>query len=63
MKIAIVGSGISGLVAAHKLHGTHEITIFEASNRIGGHTRTAEVQIEGENHSVDMGFIVYNERT
>ena len=63
MKVAIIGSGISGLVAAHELHSTHEITVFEASGRAGGHTRTAEVRLGGDRLAVDMGFIVYNERT
>ena len=52
-----------GLVAAHELHSTHEITVFEASGRAGGHTRTAEVRLGGDRLAVDMGFIVYNERT
>ncbi|MCA9757966.1 MAG: FAD-dependent oxidoreductase, partial [Candidatus Eisenbacteria bacterium] len=40
MRIAIVGSGISGLVAAHHLHREHDITVFEANDYIGGHTHT-----------------------
>lgn len=40
MKIAIVGTGISGLVAAHRLHPEHEITVYEAADRLGGHTNT-----------------------
>jgi len=63
MKIAIVGSGISGLVSAHLLHPAHEVTVFEASPRIGGHTNTVDVELDGERHAVDTGFIVYNERT
>jgi predicted NAD/FAD-binding protein len=63
MKVAIVGSGISGLVAAHLLHRAHEITVFEADQRIGGHTHTVDVDVEGERHAIDTGFIVYNERT
>jgi predicted NAD/FAD-binding protein len=63
MKIAIIGSGISGLVAAHRLHSAHEITLFEASSRAGGHTRTSDVRLGGDSFSVDMGFIVYNEQT
>ena len=61
MRIAIVGSGISGLVAAHLLHRRHEITVFEADRRIGGHTHTVDVEQGGERHPVDTGFIVYND--
>jgi predicted NAD/FAD-binding protein len=63
MRIAIVGSGISGLVAAHHLHGRHEIVVYEAEDRIGGHTNTVEVEMDGMIHAIDTGFIVYNERT
>jgi uncharacterized protein len=62
MKIAIVGSGISGLTAAYLLHRNHEITLFEANGYIGGHTHTVEVEQEGEDYSVDTGFIVFNEK-
>lgn len=63
MRIAIVGSGISGLVAARGLHRRHEVSVFEAQDRIGGHTHTVELELEGERHAVDTGFIVYNEAT
>jgi predicted NAD/FAD-binding protein len=63
VKIAIVGTGISGLVSAHLLHRDHEVTVFEAGDRIGGHTHTVPVELDGERHAVDTGFIVYNERT
>jgi predicted NAD/FAD-binding protein len=63
MRIAIVGSGISGLVAAHRLHGRHEIVVYEAEDRIGGHTHTVDVEMDGVRHAIDTGFIVYNERT
>ena len=63
MKIAIVGSGISGLVCAHLLHPRHEITVFEADDRIGGHTNTVDVSVDGEQVAVDTGFIVCNEHT
>ena len=62
MKIAIVGTGISGLVAAHRLHPHHEVTLFEADSRIGGHANTVDVTLDGVTHAVDTGFIVYNER-
>ncbi|REJ95981.1 MAG: FAD-dependent oxidoreductase [Planctomycetota bacterium] len=63
MRIAIIGSGISGLVAAHQLHGRHEITLFEANDYIGGHTNTVDVGVKGRKHCIDTGFIVFNEQT
>ena len=48
MKIAIVGTGVSGLVAAHHLHRQHEITVYEAAARIGGHTHTVTVPDPGD---------------
>ena len=63
MRVAIVGSGISGLVCAHLLHRAHDITLFEQADRPGGHTNTVEVSVDGVTHRVDTGFIVYNERT
>ncbi len=62
MKIAIVGTGISGLVCAHLLHPDHDVTVFEANDYVGGHTHTVEVEVGGRVHAVDTGFIVYNER-
>src|SRR3954454_5903292 len=62
MKIAIVGAGVSGLVAAHLLHDRHEIRVFEAAARPGGHANTVSVDIGGATHGVDTGFVVYNER-
>ena len=59
-KIAIVGSGVSGLVTAYLLHPDHDITLFEANDYIGGHTHTTEVEQEGRIYSVDTGFIVFN---
>ncbi len=61
MRIAIVGAGISGLVCAHVLGHDHEITVFEAAGYLGGHTNTIDVEIDGERHAVDTGFIVFNE--
>ncbi len=63
MRIAIIGSGISGLVAAHHLWRDHEITVFEARDYIGGHTNTVEVERAGRVWAVDTGFIVFNDRT
>lgn len=63
MKIAIVGTGISGMVAAYLLHRDHEITVFEAADYIGGHTNTVEVPMEGRDYAIDTGFIVFNDWT
>lgn len=63
MRIAIVGSGISGLTCAHLLHPRHEVMVYEVDGRPGGHTNTVEVDVDGTRHAVDTGFIVYNERT
>jgi predicted NAD/FAD-binding protein len=62
MKIAIVGTGISGLLAAHRLHREHEIVVYEAGDRIGGHTDTVRVDSAEETHWIDTGFIVFNDR-
>ena len=63
MKIAIIGSGISGLTAAYYLHKHHEITLFEAEERLGGHTATVDVELDGRPYSIDTGFIVFNDWT
>jgi uncharacterized protein len=63
MRIAIIGSGISGLTLAHHLHQHHDITVFEANSHIGGHTHTHAVDLFGKNYQVDTGFIVFNDRT
>jgi predicted NAD/FAD-binding protein len=62
MRIAIVGTGISGLVAAHLLHREHEIAVFEAAPRLGGHTNTVEVESDDGPLAIDTGFIVFNDR-
>jgi predicted NAD/FAD-binding protein len=62
MRIAIVGAGISGLATAHMLHREHEITVFEAGARPGGHANTVRVDTEHATHHVDTGFIVFNDR-
>ncbi|MGB8328608.1 MAG: FAD-dependent oxidoreductase [Polyangiales bacterium] len=63
MKIAVVGTGISGLVAGWLLQREHEVTVFEALDRVGGHTNTVEVELQGRHFAVDTGFIVHNVRT
>lgn len=68
MKIAVVGSGISGLAAAHRLQGEARVTLYEAANYFGGHTHTVEVCLPDTkgrpvSHGVDTGFLVFNERT
>ncbi|MEW8681025.1 MAG: FAD-dependent oxidoreductase [Candidatus Thiodiazotropha endolucinida] len=63
MKIAVIGSGISGLSAAWLLHDKHQVTLFEAADYLGGHTHTVDVTLEGKTHPVDTGFLVYNDLT
>ncbi|MGB4247043.1 MAG: FAD-dependent oxidoreductase [Pseudohongiellaceae bacterium] len=63
MKIAIIGSGISGLTAAYYLHKQHDITVYEADTRLGGHTATVDVTLGGHSWSIDTGFIVFNDWT
>ena len=63
MKIAIIGSGISGLGAAYLLHKDHDITIFEKNDYVGGHSRTIEIPTGDTLTPVDTGFIVFNEDT
>ncbi|MEO5701930.1 MAG: FAD-dependent oxidoreductase [Casimicrobiaceae bacterium] len=63
MKIAIVGTGIAGNVVAHRLYPRHDITVFEAGEHIGGHTHTHDVELDGERHAIDTGFIVFNDWT
>ncbi|NTV42310.1 MAG: NAD(P)-binding protein [Syntrophobacteraceae bacterium] len=63
MKIAVIGTGISGMVAAHLLSRDHEIEVFEADDYVGGHTHTIDVPVNGAVYPVDTGFIVFNEKT
>ncbi|MBB4065009.1 NAD(P)/FAD-dependent oxidoreductase [Gellertiella hungarica] len=63
LKIAIIGSGISGASAAWALHPHHDVILYEKSSRPGGHTATADIDYNGKAISVDTGFIVYNEAT
>lgn len=67
MKLAIVGSGISGLAVAHALRDRSDITLFEANDYFGGHTHTVDITLPTPQgpvtHGVDTGFLVFNERT
>jgi uncharacterized protein len=62
-RVAVIGSGISGLATAWLLRDTHQITLYEAEPRLGGHTNTVEVAVEGQCFPVDTGFLVFNRRT
>jgi uncharacterized protein len=62
VKIAIIGAGVSGLVAAHLLHGRHDVALFEAGDYAGGHTHTVRAETDGGVWEVDTGFIVHNDR-
>lgn len=63
MRVAVIGSGIAGNVAARRLNREHDVVVFEAAARPGGHSDTHEVEVAGRRFAVDTGFIVYNERT
>jgi predicted NAD/FAD-binding protein len=62
-KIAIIGSGVSGLTCAYLLAKKYEVTVFEKNNYIGGHTATVDIDYNGEQHAIDTGFIVCNNKT
>jgi|TARA_B110000438_G_scaffold254770_1_gene261198 predicted NAD/FAD-binding protein len=63
MKIAIVGTGISGLTTAYLLNKKHAVTVFEKNDYVGGHTHTHNINLNNKNYAVDSGFICYNENT
>lgn len=62
-RVAVVGSGISGLASAWLLREQYAVTLFEAAPRLGGHTNTIDVSVEGLRFPIDTGFLVFNERT
>ncbi len=63
MKIAVIGSGIAGCPAAYRLAPRHEVTVFEAQARPGGHVHTHDLERDGHRYRIDSGFIVFNEHT
>ena len=62
MRVAIIGAGVSGLLCAHRLHSEHDVVVFEASDRAGGHANTVRVDTEAGVYDLDTGFIVFNDR-
>ncbi len=62
-RIAIIGSGISGLASAYFLNKSHDVVLFEANAYLGGHTNTVDIHLEGKSEAVDTGFLVFNEST
>lgn len=63
-RVAVVGSGVSGLTAAYLLRSSSDVTVFEAADRLGGHAHTHDVEAsDGRSYAVDSGFIVHNDRT
>jgi predicted NAD/FAD-binding protein len=63
VRIAVIGAGIAGNVVASRLHPRHRVTVFEAARHAGGHSHTHDIDIDGERHAIDTGFIVFNRRT
>ncbi|HEX2705449.1 MAG TPA: FAD-dependent oxidoreductase [Candidatus Lustribacter sp.] len=62
-RVAVVGSGVAGLVAGYLLSGRADVTLYEADARLGGHAHTQQVEVDGHPVAVDTGFIVHNDRT
>ncbi|WP_026181090.1 NAD(P)/FAD-dependent oxidoreductase [Demetria terragena] len=62
-RVAVIGSGVSGLVAAYVLSRTHAVTLYEADVRAGGHSHTHDVTLGSQTLQIDSGFIVHNDRT
>jgi|GEM_PF-4537861 len=62
-KLAVVGSGISGMTAAWLLSSAHEVDVIEAEPRLGGHTHTIDLTVDGQPITADTGFMVFNHRT
>ena len=62
-KVAVVGSGVSGLTTAYLLSQQHDVHVFEANDYIGGHTATIDIEHQGREYAIDTGFIVFNDKT
>ncbi|MGZ3690003.1 MAG: NAD(P)/FAD-dependent oxidoreductase [Pseudobdellovibrio sp.] len=63
-RIAVIGAGVAGIAAAHRLSQKHDVTLFEASDELGGHAHSETLKNEnGESYSVDTGFLIFNEKT
>jgi predicted NAD/FAD-binding protein len=62
-RIAVIGAGIAGLASAYLLSRQHDVTLFEAGSHLGGHSNTVDVELDGQRHPVDTGFLVFNDRT
>jgi uncharacterized protein len=62
-RIAVIGSGISGLASAYLLSRKHQVTLFEANTTLGGHTATVDIELGNQSYAIDTGFIVFNDRT
>ena len=60
MKVAVIGGGVAGMAAAHSLDQTAEVTLFESRARLGGHTDTHNLFVDGRSHAIDSGFIAFN---
>jgi uncharacterized protein len=63
MRIAVIGSGIAGMVAAYRLNREHDVTVYESGAYVGGHTHTVDIESEGRQYAIDTGFIVFNDWT
>jgi predicted NAD/FAD-binding protein len=63
MRVAVVGGGISGMMAWYLLQQKHDVTLLEANDYLGGHTATVDVEVAGQTYAIDTGFIVFNDRT
>lgn len=63
MRIAVVGGGISGMMAWYLLQQKHDVTLLEANDYLGGHTATTDVEVAGKSYAIDTGFIVFNNWT